>query len=74
MKREERSYCKLETSLPFRHENENTFLVNIHPLIRLILPFIIVVPFLILNDIYLIISLILITLIFSLVARLNMLG
>ena len=63
----------METSLPFRHENENTFLINIHPLVRLILPFMFVIPFLIINNVYLIITLILLTLIFGLIARLNFL-
>ncbi len=61
----------METSLPFRHENESTILVLLHPLIRLILPFIFVIPFLIISDIFLTITLILITFFISLVVRLK---
>ena len=63
----------METILPFRHEDEKTFLNNIHPLIRMILPFIFVIPFLLINDVYLIYSYIIITFFFSLAARLNLL-
>jgi len=62
----------MESSLPFRHENEKTLLDSIHPLIRLILPFIFVIPFLIITDIYLTITLIIISLICSLISRLNL--
>ncbi len=60
------------TSLPFRFEDEKTFLSTIHPLIRFLLPFILVVPFLLIDDIYLIFSIITMTFIFSVFARLNL--
>ncbi|MFX1256242.1 MAG: energy-coupling factor transporter transmembrane component T family protein [Promethearchaeota archaeon] len=63
----------METILPFRHEGEKTFLNKVHPLVRLILPFIFVVPFLIIDSVYLILTIILITLIFSVITRLNLL-
>jgi len=62
----------LESTLPFRHEEEKTLLNGFHPLVRLGSPFILVIPFLIMGDIYLIITIILITLIISLIARLNL--
>jgi len=62
----------LESALPFRHEEENTILSRFHPLVRLGSPFILVIPFLIIGDLYLIITIILITLIIDLIARLNM--
>ena len=62
----------LEPTLPFRHENEKTFLTHIHPLTRLFLPLILVMPFLIISDIFLTITIILISFIFSVPARLNL--
>lgn len=62
----------MESTLPFRYENEKTLLNRFHPLVRLGLPFILVIPFLIMGDIYLIITIIIITLIFNLVARLKL--
>jgi cobalt/nickel transport system permease protein len=61
----------LDTILPFRHEDEKTFLNSFHPVIRMILPFIFVVPFLLINNVYLIITYVIITFFFSLIARLN---
>jgi len=55
----------LEFSLPFRYEHEINFIVHLHPSVRFILPFILVLPFLVINNIYLIISVILITLIIN---------
>ncbi len=63
----------MKTTLPFRHENEKLHLKKIHPLIRFILPFILVIPFLIVEDIYLIITIIIITLFFDLILRINIL-
>lgn len=63
----------MESILPFRHEDEKTLLNKIHPTVRLILPFIFVVPFLIIDDLYLIYSFILLTFIFSVISRLNLL-
>ena len=62
----------MESALPFRHEEETTILTRFHPLVRLGSPFILVIPFLIIGDLYLIITIILITLIIDLIARLNM--
>jgi cobalt/nickel transport system permease protein len=63
----------LKTTLPFRHEDEKLYLKKVNPLIRLMLPFILVVPFLIIDDIYLIITILLITIIIDLLLRLNIL-
>ena len=62
----------MESALPFRHKEEYTILSRFHPLVRLGSPFILVIPFLIIGDLYLIITIILITLIVDLIARLNM--
>lgn len=62
----------MKTILPFRHEDEKNFLNKIHPVIRLILPFIFVVPFLILDDIFLIYTILLITLTIILIFRINL--
>lgn len=61
----------MESTLPFRHEEEKTVLSRFHPLVRLGLPFILVIPFLIMGDIYLIITIILITLLTNIFARVN---
>lgn len=61
----------MDTILPFRHEDEKTFLNSFHPVIRMILPFIFVVPFLLINNVYLIITYVIITFFFSLIARLS---
>ena len=63
----------MEIILPFKHEDEKNILNNIHPLTRFILPFILVIPFLIINDIYLIITVILLVLLFNLGFRLQIL-
>ena len=63
----------MEIILPFKHEDEKNILNNIHPLTRFVLPFILVIPFLIINDIYLILTTILVVLIFNLVFRLQLL-
>jgi len=55
----------LDIVLPFKHEDEKNVLNKIHPLIRFILPFILVVPFLIITDVYLVITIILFALILS---------
>ena len=49
----------MDIELPFKHEDEKNFLNKIHPLIRFILPFILVIPFLVIYDIYLVIAIIL---------------
>jgi len=60
----------LKASLPFKHEEDKGIFNSIHPLVRLIIPFIWIIPFLILNDIYLILTIILINLILSIFFRL----
>ncbi|MHA1104570.1 MAG: energy-coupling factor transporter transmembrane component T family protein [Promethearchaeota archaeon] len=62
----------MEIILPFKHEDEKSILNNIHPLTRFILPFIVIIPFLLINDIYLIITTILLVLIFNLVFHLQL--
>ncbi len=62
----------MDIELPFKHEDEKNFLNKIHPLIRFILPFILVIPFLIINDVYLVITIILFVLFFNLVFRLHL--
>ncbi|HUW91414.1 MAG TPA: energy-coupling factor transporter transmembrane component T [Candidatus Nanopelagicaceae bacterium] len=62
----------MDLELPFKHEDEKNFLNKIHPLIRFILPFILVIPFLIINDVYLVITIILFVLFFNLVFRLHL--
>ncbi|MFX1501047.1 MAG: energy-coupling factor transporter transmembrane component T family protein [Promethearchaeota archaeon] len=61
----------MRTTLPFRLENERLYLRKIHPLIRLIIPFILVVPFLVLEDFYLTITILFIALITDLFLRVN---
>jgi len=63
----------LDIELPFKHEDEKNFLNKIHPLIRFILPFILVVPFLIINDVYLVITIIIFVIFFNMVFRLHLL-
>ncbi len=63
----------MDIELPFKHEDEKNFLNKIHPLIRFILPFILVVPFLIINDVYLVITIIIFVIFFNLVFRLHLL-
>ncbi|MFX1324957.1 MAG: energy-coupling factor transporter transmembrane component T family protein [Promethearchaeota archaeon] len=62
----------MKTRLPFRHESEITLLNKSHPLTRLFLPFIFVIPFLVINDLYLIFTSLLIILMFGLIFRLNL--
>lgn len=59
----------MSTVLPFRHKDEKTFLSRVHPVIRLVLPFILVVPFLVKDDLYLIFTNIILTVMFGFVAR-----
>ncbi|MHA2392871.1 MAG: energy-coupling factor transporter transmembrane component T family protein [Promethearchaeota archaeon] len=61
----------MKTTLPFRHESDKKLLNKSHPLIRLFLPFIFVIPFLIIDDIYLIFTSVLIVLIFGILFRLS---
>ena len=61
----------MKPTLPFRYENEKIYLKKINPLIRLILPFILVVPFLIVEDFYLIFTILIVTLATDLIFRLN---
>lgn len=62
----------MEIILPFKHEDQKNLLNRIHPLTRFILPFILVIPFLIINDIYLIITIIILVLIFNLIFHLHL--
>ncbi|MFW9824593.1 MAG: energy-coupling factor transporter transmembrane component T family protein [Candidatus Thorarchaeota archaeon] len=62
----------MKTTLPFRHESDKKFLNKSHPLTRVILPFIFVIPFLVINDIFLIFTSLLVILIFGLIFRLNL--
>lgn len=61
----------MKPTLPFRHENDKNFFNSIHPLIRFIIPFILVIPFLIFNDLFLTITIILIVLIINLIFQLQ---
>ncbi len=61
----------MKINLPFRLENEKIYLKKCHPLTRLILPFICVIPFIIIDDIYLIGSILFIIFISDLIFRLN---
>jgi len=63
----------LDIELPFKHEDEKNFLNKIHPLIRFILPFILVIPFLIITDVYLVITIIIFVIFFNLIFRLHLL-
>lgn len=60
----------MPTILPFRHENENTILEITHPLVRLILPFILIVPILFINNIFLIITVALTNFLLIIICRL----
>ena len=62
----------MDSILPFRHENETTYLSKIHPLIRFLIPFILVIPILIIKDIYLIFTILIINLITVFVFRLKL--
>ena len=62
----------MDIELPFKHEDEKNFLNKIHPLIRFFLPFILVIPFLIINDVYLVITIILVSFFFNFVFRLHL--
>lgn len=61
----------MKPTLPFRQEHDNLYLNNINPVIRLILPFILVLPFLVIEDVYLTITILIITVISDLILRLN---
>lgn len=63
----------MDIELPFKHEDEKNFLNKIHPLIRFLLPFIFVIPFLIIDDVYLVITTIFLVLIINLVFHLHLL-
>lgn len=63
----------MDVSLPFRHADEKTFLSKIHPVVRLMLPFFFVIPFLFIDSIPLILIFISLNLVFSFIARLKLL-
>lgn len=60
----------MDSILPFRHENEKTLLNKVHPVVRIILPFIFVIPFLMINNVSLIFTFIIITFFISIIFRL----
>ena len=62
----------MDIELPFKHEDEKNILNKIHPLIRFILPFILVIPFLIINDVYLVITIIIFGIFFNLAFHLHL--
>ena len=62
----------MESILPFRHENEYTYLSEIHPTVRFIIPFILVIPFLIIKDIYLTITILFINLLLIFIFHLKL--
>jgi energy-coupling factor transporter transmembrane protein EcfT len=62
----------MKTDLPFKHENQKNFFNKIHPLTRFIFPFILIIPTLFQNDIFLILTVLIIVLILSLVLRLQL--
>ncbi|NHJ19942.1 MAG: energy-coupling factor transporter transmembrane protein EcfT [Candidatus Lokiarchaeota archaeon] len=70
-KRELRRYKKLDIELPFKHETEKNFLSKIHPLIRVFLPFILVIPFILLYDVYLVIAITLLSFFLNLAFNLH---
>jgi len=63
----------LKSNLSFRLENEKIYLSKIHPLTRLILPFICVIPFILLDDIYLIFSILFVIFTIAIIFRLKIL-
>ena len=62
----------MDIELPFKHEDEKNFLNRIHPLIRFILPLILVIPFLVVFDIYLVIAIILLGFFLNLALKLHL--
>jgi len=62
----------MRTILPFRHEDEDIILAKTHPLVRLITPFILIIPILFINDVFLIITILLALFILILIFRLNL--
>ncbi|MFX0033165.1 MAG: energy-coupling factor transporter transmembrane component T family protein [Candidatus Hodarchaeota archaeon] len=44
----------MKTNLPFKTENETNIFNKLHPIIRFLIPFILVLPFLLFNDLYLV--------------------
>jgi len=63
----------MKTDLPFKHENQKTFFNNIHPLTRFFLPFILIIPTLFQNNVYLILTILILVVVLSLVLRLQLL-
>lgn len=59
--------------LPFKHEDDKNILNRIHPLIRFILPFILVIPFLVINDIFLTLTIIFLNIFLSILFKLRFL-
>lgn len=63
----------MKNFLPFRFEQEKTLLNSLNPVVRLVLPFFLVIPFLIIDNIYLIYTTLLFSFIFLVIGRLNLL-
>lgn len=63
----------MKAELPFRIENEKNFFNRFHPIIRFLIPFILVLPFLILNNIYLVITIIFIVICINVFFNLHLL-
>ncbi len=63
----------MQSILPFRYEHETTSLSKLHPLTRFLIPFILVIPFLIVEDIYLIFTILFFTIIIVFFFRLKIL-
>jgi len=55
----------LKKDLPFKNETEKNFLNKIHPLVRFIIPFVLVIPTLFFNNLTIIISIIIIAIVFA---------
>jgi cobalt/nickel transport system permease protein len=59
----------MDALLPFRLEEEKNFINSIHPSVRLISPFILVIPGLLIDDYFLLITVICFSFIFGLISR-----
>ncbi|MFX1497804.1 MAG: energy-coupling factor transporter transmembrane component T family protein [Promethearchaeota archaeon] len=63
----------MKPELPFKTENEKNFFNRFHPIIRFLIPFILVLPFLVLNNIYLVITIIFIVICINIFFNLHLL-
>ncbi|MFW9772675.1 MAG: energy-coupling factor transporter transmembrane component T family protein [Candidatus Thorarchaeota archaeon] len=64
----------MKPDLPFKTENERNFFNKFHPIIRFLIPFILVLPFLIFNDMYLAITIIFIVVCINVFSKLHLLN